>query len=303
MILFLKHLKNKREKAVSNSKRAKSGMALDDITQTLILPLDSEYGNCKDENLLTSKENQTLEVAVCQSIGTRNKQQDTIRFQVNDQGAVCVVCDGMGGLSGGEKASTISAEGMLQALLSRKDDIPLTMARASVSLNEQVKGLRDDQNHPIEAGTTMTAIVAEEHKLFWCSLGDSRIYLWRNGTMEQLNEDNTLGVQLDKMAEDGQISRAEAMQHPKRAALTGYLGMPSLSHIGGIRKALELSAGDIILQCTDGLYRALPQEEICSILGEDNENLQEIADKLVRYALWTDGPHDNTSVALTRIKE
>lgn len=85
--------------------------------------------------------------------------------------------------------------------------------------------------------------------------------------------------------------------------MTGYLGMPSLSHIGGIRKALELSAGDIILQCTDGLYRALPQEEICSILGEDNENLQEIADKLVRYALWTDGPHDNTSVALTRIKE
>lgn len=303
MISFLKHLKNKREKAVSSGKPAKSGMALDDITQTLILPLDSEYENCKDQNLLTSQENQMLEVAVCQSIGTRNKQQDAIRFQVNDQRAVCVVCDGMGGLSGGEKASTISAEGMLQALLSREDNIPLTMARASVSLNEQVKSLRDDQNHPIEAGTTMTAIVAEDHKLFWCSLGDSRIYLWRNGKMEQLNEDNTLGVQLDKMAKDGQITEIEAMQHPKRAALTGYLGMPFLSQIGGSRKAVQLSPSDIVLQCTDGLYRALPQEEICGILGEDHENLQEIADKLVRYALWTDGPHDNTSVALTKIKE
>ena len=199
-------------------------------------------------------------------------------------------------------ASSISADGMLQALLSRKEEVPLAMARASASLNEKVKSLRDDQNHPIEAGTTMTAVVVEDHKFFWCSLGDSRIYLWQNGEMEQLNEDNTLGVQLDKMAKEGQITQTEAMQHPKRAALTGYLGMPSLSHIGGIRKALELSAGDIILQCTDGLYRALPPEEICSILREDNENLQEIADKLVRYALWTAGPHDNTSVALTRIK-
>ena len=299
MISFLKRWKNNREKAGSRNKQGKPSIALDDITQTLAMPLD--LGR-EDQNFQTSQENQTLEVAVCQSIGTRNKQQDTIRFQVNDQGAVCVVCDGMGGLTGGEMASSISADGMLQALLSREEEVPLAMARASASLNEKVKSLRDDQNHPIEAGTTMTAVVVEDHKFFWCSLGDSRIYLWQNGEMEQLNEDNTLGAQLDKMAKEGQITQTEAMQHPKRAALTGYLGMPSLSHIGGIRKALELSAGDIILQCTDGLYRALPPEEICSILREDNENLQEIADKLVRYALWTAGPHDNTSVALTRIK-
>ena len=73
---------------------------------------DSEKTLCFD-----SCETDTTEIASYMSIGTRNNQQDSVRFDHNEFSTVCVVCDGMGGLSGGERASALAAQGMTQHLL------------------------------------------------------------------------------------------------------------------------------------------------------------------------------------------
>lgn len=69
---------------------------------------------------------------------------------------------------------------------------------------------------------------------------DSHIYLYRDGTLEQLNIDHNFGAQLDQMALEGSITQDEALHHPQRAALTSYLGISELTLISGNRMPFQL---------------------------------------------------------------
>ena len=242
-------------------------------------------------------------IATYTSIGTRKSQQDSICFDFGDFCTVCAVCDGMGGLTGGERASALAAHGVTRYLLehAQAEDIPTEMGRAALRLNEEVKNLRDPANQKIEAGTTLTTVFLRNGKLFWCSIGDSHIYLYRDGTLEQLNIDHNFGAQLDQMALEGSITQDEALHHPQRAALTSYLGISELTLISGNRMPFQLRKGDVLIQCTDGLYRYLPDSTMCRILAVTG-NLKQAAEQMVKTALAVPGGHDNTSVLLARYK-
>lgn len=276
--------------------------AMDDETQTLLVPFEEDAEDDKTLQL-DRQETDTVEIASYTSVGTRKNQQDSIRFDSNEFCSVCVVCDGMGGLSGGERASALAADGMTRYLLehSQSTDVPTAMGCAALKLNEQVKELRDAENRRIEAGTTLTTLFIRGNELFWCGIGDSHIYLYRNGAMTQLNIDHNLGVHLDQMAQEGTITSEEALRHPQRAALTSYLGIQELTLISGNRTPITLQKDDILVQCTDGLYRCLSDDEIGQIL-EASETVEQAAKLLVETALTIPGAHDNTSVALTRYK-
>ena len=213
--------------------------AMDDITQTLLIPVkdEGEKTMCVD-----AYETSQAEIASYTSIGTRKSQQDSICFDFGDFCTVCAVCDGMGGLTGGERASALAAHGVTRYLLehAQAEDIPTEMGRAALRLNEEVKNLRDPANQKIEAGTTLTTVFLRNGKLFWCSIGDSHIYLYRDGTLEQLNIDHNFGAQLDQMALEGSITQDEALHHPQRAALTSYLGISELTLISGNRMPFQL---------------------------------------------------------------
>ena len=125
--------------------------AMDDITQTLLIPVkdEGEKTMCAD-----AYETSQAEIASYTSIGTRKSQQDSICFDFGDFCTVCAVCDGMGGLTGGERASALAAHGVTRYLLehAQAEDIPTEMGRAALRLNEEVKNLRDPANQKIEAG-------------------------------------------------------------------------------------------------------------------------------------------------------
>lgn len=156
-------------------KAADEMQAMDDVTQTLLYPSenDSEKTLCFD-----SCETDTTEIAGYMSIGTRNNQQDSVRFDHNEFSTVCVVCDGMGGLSGGERASALAAQGMTQHLLenAQATDISTEMGRAALRLNEKVKDIRDSENRKIEAGTTLTAVFIRNGELF-CAGSATAIFI------------------------------------------------------------------------------------------------------------------------------
>mgnify|MGYP004463914345 CR=1 FL=1 len=289
---------------ISLFKRKKEGdkselesQAMDDVTQTLLLPL--ENGSEKTD----SQETDETEVSSYMSVGTRKNQQDAVRFEQSGSCTACVVCDGMGGLSGGERASAIAARGMVQHLLEngQSTDIPTEMGRAALRLNEKIKDLRDRENRRIEAGTTLTAVFIRSGELYWCGIGDSHIYLYRDGILRQLNIDHNFGVQLDQMVQEGSITAEEALRHPQRAALTSYLGIQELTLISGNRTPFPLQKDDVLLQCTDGLYRCLSDDSICQLLTA-TEDLKQASKLLVETALTLPGAHDNTSVLLTKYK-
>ena len=275
----------------------------DDVTITLAVPEKSEDRAGLD--IKAHQLNQNMEVAVYSTIGTRASQQDAVRFSVNEQRVVSIVCDGMGGLEGGEKASALSAEGMLSALIDTPVvDIPQIMGLTAGRLNEQVRDLRNDQNQKIEAGTTLTAIVVDNNQFFWCSVGDSHIYLYRTGVLKQLNEDHILRVQLNRLVRDGIMTRSEAKQYPNQQALTSYLGVPLLNELNGNRLPIPLQPRDMILQCTDGLYRCLKDSDMLQILnGAEDGRLDQTAQALIQTAIYMPGSHDNTSISIIRIRE
>lgn len=279
------------------------GVGMDDATETLAMPMDMdlplvEEAPAPDKTMETSSVN----VASYMSVGTRKNQQDSLRFDGGDDRVVCVLCDGMGGLSGGERASALAAGGMLRHLLGTTgEDIPTEIGRAALRLNSEVRALTDPQGNAIEAGTTLTVIYIRNGQMFWSNIGDSHIYLCRDGKVEQLNIDHNLGTHLDQLVQNGQMTQEEAMNHPQRAALTSYLGITELTLIGGNRTPMTLQKDDVIIQCSDGLYRCMSDEDMAQVLAVAPD-LKTAARTMVENAVCLPGPHDNTSVVLTRYK-
>jgi len=113
------------------------------------------------------------------------------------------------------------------------------------------------------------------------AVGDSRIYLIRNGAIMQLNREHVYSVELDEKAATGEISWETAAGDPKRGALTSYLGMETLEKIDRNYRPVQLLDGDRVLLMSDGIFGVLTDDEILSAMPyppqESAAMLQEIA--------------------------
>ncbi len=237
--------------------------------------------------------------------GTREYQQDALDVRIYEEvpRVIGVLCDGMGGMESGEKASALAVAGMMKKMAAPWEKYPDVMLDAAEDMNDVVRGLKDEATgRRLKAGTTLTAVMMERDEIYLCSVGDSRIYLFRNGTFTQLTKDHVYGVELDRMAADGEITALEALDHPKRGALTSYLGISALDKISYNKSPVKLSASDIVLMCSDGLYRSLSDQEITFILSQSGGNMQLAARRLCATAVSKQGQHDNTSVLLIQYK-
>lgn len=135
------------------------------------------------------------------------------------------------------------------------------------------------------------------------NIGDSRIYLVRDGKMLQLTHDQNYLTRLMEKVRSGEITEQEALSHPKREALISYCGIRELSMVEINLQPLQLKSGDVIVLCSDGLYRLLSRQEMIDVLQETAEDMNLAAFKLTAAA--TDKNfrgQDNTSVILIKIK-
>lgn len=166
------------------------------------------------------------------------------------------------------------------------------MHAALIAANNAVKEISG-------AGSTLCAVVIKDWKLHWISVGDSRIYLYRNGALRRLNNEHNFKNVLDRMAEMGQITREEAETDTRAEMLTSYLGMDELNEIDVNCIEFPLFLGDSIMMCSDGLYRELSNNEMAYILENADEN---VCDDLVNAALGKNDIHqDNITVTLMDI--
>ncbi len=220
----------------------------------------------------------------CQHIGARSIQQDAFGFSDKDDtpfvahgGVLAVVADGMGGMSHGGEASHLTVKIFLQCYMAKHSDeaIPMAMLRSLQEANQAVVSLSHDVGE-VNVGTTLVAAVVHDDALHWVSVGDSRLYLLRQGKLTQLTQDHVFSVELERDAANGLISLEEAQNHPERAALTSYLGLPELDLIDQNPEPFTLLAGDQILLCSDGLYAAVDRIEMAAYSNADSQQLAEM---------------------------
>ena len=219
------------------------------------------------------KASDTILIGNAHHIGARDSQQDS--FAISDmanyelretKGVFGVVADGIGGMSDGGKASTIATQTMLQyfneATPTHRTEIDLL--NMLYAANQNVVSVLDTAG---AGGSTVVAVVIYGGKLYWAAVGDSRIYLIRNGGIVQINREHTNASELDEKAVKGEITHEAAASDPMRNALTAFLGMGELAAIDRSVRPVKLLAGDRIVLMTDGVFGVLDDNEILSAMN------------------------------------
>lgn len=248
-----------------------------------------------------------MSAALAISIGGRSSQQDSVYLSPvqleNGSRLFAVLCDGMGGLSGGEKASACAVDTISRALSYPVAESQLSevIFTALHDANEKVCGICDENGEPLNCGATALVVMVSETNVFWASAGDSRIYLFRGGKLRQLSTDQTYMLVLMEEVNSGSMTIQEAMSHPKRDALISYIGSGEHLAVDSGHSGGSLMQGDIMLLTSDGLYKTLSDAEIAAIISSADENIEKAATDLVETAIARGGARqDNTTVALIR---
>ena len=205
------------------------------------------------------------------------------------------VADGMGGYAAGEVASRGALKAfeaaLCELLQEQSTDITATLRAAVLRANEHICKMAQQNRDFSGMGTTLTALYfPEDGTAYACHMGDSRLYLFRNGVLTQVTHDHSYVAGL---VEQGKITDQEALNHPQRHMLLQAVGMEEAGEAEIIHFALE--ADDLLLLCTDGLTDMVTAQEIESILAESP--VEEAGDKLMEQAL-ANGGRDNISLML-----
>jgi PPM family protein phosphatase len=233
--------------------------------------------------------------------GRASALTDTGRRRMQNEDAfVCdpplyAVADGMGGAQAGEIASRLAAaalEERTHGLLGEE-----TVAELIREANDRI--FRHALADPAVAGmgTTVTALLVDEEAgtIAVGHVGDSRAYLVRDGTLEQLTADHSLVAELVR---SGRLTPEEAEQHPHRSVITRALGTEADVEVDTFGIAAE--PGDLYLICSDGLTSMIRDDEILAVVGDAGGDPDGVAEGLVRAANQAGG-EDNVTVVVFEI--
>lgn len=216
-------------------------------------------------------------------------------FYISHERNVLVVADGMGGYVGGEIASKTAVEAIAYYFKNFNYAAPVQLEKAIQYANSSIisKTLIDPSLKGM--GTTVSMVTLARHMAFWGHVGDSRIYLYREGAFSQISVDHTIvQVLLDK----GKITEEEALNHPQRHVLTRAVGVDSNLIVD--TGAFEVQPNDRILICSDGLTSFIGRPELCDAIGDYGRTEREIINDLFDQ-VYANGAKDNVTAILTTI--
>lgn len=212
---------------------------------------------------------------------------------------VFAVADGLGGHQGGEVASAAAVE-PLAALDGREFADPAEAAEALAEAVRQANSAILDRATGDPdlwgMGTTLTAAaVAGDHHLQLAHVGDSRAYRFRDGSLEQLTTDHTV---VGELVRRGRLTPEQAAIHPERSILTRAVGLDPRIPVD-TPDPLELTPGDQVLLCSDGLTEVVPDVKIAQLLAAEPDG-DATCRSLIDAANSAGGP-DNITVVLIRV--
>jgi len=214
-------------------------------------------------------------------IGSRHEQQDAFALSdfadsafIKHGGYLAVVADGIGGLKHGAEAANRAVSYFLSSYLNKSELIPISTA-LDIALESAQQAVLDcaRQLDCIEnMGSTLVAALIHQDQLYWRAVGDSHLYLCRDGRLSQLNVDHNFAQQLQIHVEAGLISQIQADNHPERYALEYFIGFTPLPPILHHQQPITLKPGDRLLLCSDGIDDFLSEDAIIACLSESPMN-------------------------------
>ncbi len=271
---------------------------------TLRLTEEESYNLMHGQNAEWTGEEYELIGQLSTVVGTRKNQQDSCYVNVDGgTNAVAIVCDGMGGLKGGE----IASQSAVQMFIEDFEEIRYTehnfysfFCNEMVRVDAMVADLENEQGELLSAGTTLSAVAVVDGYLQFISVGDSKIYIIRGNEMACLNREHNYLLLLNEQLLNGEITEEEYAREQKRgAALISYIGMGNVHLMDANPEPWKLENGDIIIVCSDGLYKALNEEQIYTIVKKNPINLEKTLQELQEEA-HRSSPRvqDNTSIVM-----
>jgi protein phosphatase len=208
-----------------------------------------------------------------------------------------VVADGMGGHAGGDVASAIATKRIAEAdlLYPSAPDAEMALQSALIAANSLLAETVFEHSELTGMGTTVSGLLRVGDKVAIAHIGDSRIYRFRGGKLEQVTADHTF---VQRLVDSGRITAEEAAVHPRRSVLMRVLGdvdaSPEID-----TTVVDTRPGDRWLLCSDGLSSYVNEDRITAILATVR-TAQAAADRLVKESLDHGAP-DNVTVVLADI--
>ncbi len=239
-----------------------------------------------------------IRVVTRTDVGRVSKQNEDYAAMFHwQQWTLLVLCDGMGGVKGGQIASRLAVETMGE-YFKRGIEEPETFFREAVALANRVVRKRAEQQPELAGmGTTAVMLLHDGEKAYHAHVGDSRLYLYRGGKLQLLTRDHSY---VGELVQRGLIDPEEAHTHPERNKITRCIGVLN-SEPEIAPEPIPLQPGDIFLLCSDGLTDMVPEVQIGEILFREKEP-EAAAEALIREANRRGG-RDNITVQLLKVPE
>ncbi|MDH3619659.1 MAG: protein phosphatase 2C domain-containing protein [Gammaproteobacteria bacterium] len=237
-----------------------------------------------------------IEYAKVSALGDRQDNQDRAAVVVSEDAALLLVFDGMGGHSDGAVAAETGLKVVQDLFVEAKQPIfdPQGFLYMALSrAHDEVVRVGADVAVDFRPRATCAVCLVQEGGAFWAHIGDSRIYLVRDGTVLSRSRDHS---HVEVLIQEGAISEEEAQDHPMRnfveCCIGGDAPVPDMSITS--RKGLE--TGDVLLACSDGLWSGLSDNDMAEIGIPGDNNLVENLKNLSMKALNVNSPYsDNTT--------
>ena len=213
----------------------------------------------------------SFEFGICATQGERGYQEDSAVVwpgestfpwerealpEAADDRLVAVLADGMGGHAGGALASKAVCEAFVEiyAAADTQQSSHENLMAALDAGNSRIADIVQEDPALSGMGSTLVAAIFSPAGMEWISVGDSPLYLYRRAEIALLNEDHSLAPALDKLAEEGRITAAQAKADPRRHMLRSAITGEELDLIDVSRKPLVLEKDDYIIAASDGIH-------------------------------------------------
>ena len=220
------------------------------------------------------------------------RQRNEDRFFID--GNVCAVTDGMGGYSGGEIASTYAVDEIREYLASLESVGQQDLCDAIIHANQRIVNRVASEERLAGMGTTAVVTAIKDNQLYWASVGDSRLYVYRDGLLKQITTDHSM---VQELLTAGEITKDEMLSHPQRNLLTRAVGVDEVLEVdSGIESILP---GDRILLCTDGLSGYVTDDVIASALQSSDNNMMVV--ESLMDTVYEVGAGDNVTIVVGTI--
>lgn len=233
----------------------------------------------------------TYEVGNLQGVGARKHQEDSFTTvnalseeKYSQLGLMFAVCDGMGGMKDGKVASETAIKSFRQSFekMSRNGRIAEQLKESVFEASDKVHEMLDG-----DGGSTVVIGIIFHEQLYFASVGDSFMYLYRDGGLYRLNREQTVCHTLYLENIRNGITEVDSCRNKSdAAALQQFLGIPDLDDVDYSVRPLDLKKGDVILSCSDGVGGVLTDEEIIEALQwpSVNDKCQKLEQHIVEHA-------------------